>query len=345
MHIRLPADLDNSVRKMIMKLEKLRAAVWHAVLGLMIATASYAVLADTAPIRLLVGFPPGGSSDAIARQLAQGMQQELGRSVVVENRSGAGGQIAAQALRAVKADGTTLFFSNSHTVSIVPVTMLNPGFDVTRDFAPVSLVTLNPDVLGVNPAVVGVDDPSMKDFVAWVKANPGRASVGVPAPGSAPELAVSVISQSQGAQMTPVPYRGDAPLVQDLIAGQIPAGIGGVGALLPYAEAGKIRIIAVNGPTRLSRLPNVPTYSELGIGGLDEMIFTAVFAPASTPTSVINQYNAAIAKVAASPEFRDRISSFGVTPTSSTPQELAVRVESSRAAYARLAKAAGFKPQ
>lgn len=313
--------------------------------GLVFAAASFASLADGPPIRILVGFPPGGSSDAIARQLAQGMQQELGRPVVVENRSGAGGQIAAQALRAAKPDGTTLFFSNSHTVSIIPVTVLNPGFDVARDFAPVSLVTLNPDVLGLNPSVIGVAHPAMKDFTEWAKANAGKASVGVPAPGSGPEFAVGVISRALNTGMTPVPYRGDAPLIQDLVAGQLPAGIGGVGAMLPYADAGKVRIVAVNGPSRLARLPDVPTYKELGIDGLEELIFTAVFAPAGTPPELVRQYNAAIGKVVKSGVFSERTSSLGVTPASSTPEELARRTESSRAVYARLAKETGFKPQ
>lgn len=323
----------------------LRVAAQHAVLGLVLAATSGLSQADSTPIRILVGFPAGGSSDAIARQVALGMQQELGRSVVVENRSGAGGQIAAQALRGAKPDGTTLFFSNSHTVSIIPVTMLNPGFDVPRDFMPVSLVTLNPDVLGINPAVVGVAEPGMKDFVHWAKAHAGKANVGVPAPGSAPEFAVRVISEALGIPMTPVPYRGDAPLIQDLVAGQLPAGIGGVGAMLPYADAGKVRIVAVNGPSRLPRLPEVPTYAELGIKGIDEVIFTGVFAPAGTPAALIQQYNAVIGKVVKSATFSERTSSLGVTPASSTPEELARRVEASRIVYERLAKEAGVKPQ
>lgn len=270
---------------------------------------------------------------------------ELGRSVVVENRAGAGGQIAAQALKAARPDGNTLFLSNAHTVAIVPVTVLNPGFDVAKDFAPSGLVTVNPDALAVNPTVTGPLAGGLKDFTAWTQADPGRASIGVPAPASAPEFAVSVIGRATGALLTAVPYRGDAPLVQDVVAGQVPAGIGGVGALLPYVEAGKLRLLAVNGPARLPRFPDVPTYTELGIPGLEEVMFTALFAPAGTPAALLRQYHGALGKVAASTAFSERIASLGATASASTPEELGQRVERSRAAYERLAKDAGFKPQ
>lgn len=313
--------------------------------GLLLLLAATAALAQGTPLRLLVGFPPGGSTDVIARQLALGLQQELGRSVVVENRAGAGGQIAAQALKAARPDGNTLFLSNAHTVAIVPVTVLNPGFDVAKDFAPIGLVTVNPDALAVNPAVTGPLASGLKDFTAWTQAGPGRASIGVPAPGSAPEFAVSVIGRAAGARLTAVPYRGDAPLVQDVVAGQVPAGIGGVGALLPYVEAGKLRLLAVNGPARLPRFPNVPTYAELGIKGLEEVMFTALFAPAGTPAALLRQYHAALAKVAASAAFSERIASLGVSASVGTSEELGQRVERSRLVYERLAREAGFQPQ
>lgn len=307
--------------------------------------ATGAVLAQGVPIRILVGFPPGGSTDLIARQLALGLQQELGRTVIVENRAGAGGQIAAQALKAARPDGSTLFLSNAHTVSIIPVTMLNPGFDVAKDFAPIGLVTVNPDAFAVNPTVPGAPTGGLREFARWTQASESRSNVGVPAPASAPEFAVSVIARATGTRLNAVPYRGDAPLVQDVVAGQLPAGIGGVGALLPHVETGKLRLLAVNGATRLPRFPEVPTYAELGIPGLEEVMFTALFAPAGTPPALLQQFNAALVKVATAPAFAERISSLGVTPSVSTPEALGQRVERSRQAYEQLAKEAGFKPQ
>lgn len=302
-------------------------------------------LAQGVPIRVLVGFPPGGSTDLIARQLALGLQQELGRTVIVENRAGAGGQIAAQALKAARADGNTLFLSNAHTVSIIPVTMLSPGFDVAKDFAPIGLVTVNPDAFAVNTSAAGAPTGGLRDFARWTQASESRANIGVPAPGSAPEFAVSVIARATGTRLNAVPYRGDAPLVQDVVAGQLPAGIGGVGALLPYVEAGRLRLLAVNGAARLPRFPDVPTYGELGIQGLEEVMFTALFAPAGTPPALIQQFNVAIGKVVTAAGFAERIGSLGVTPAVSTPEALGQRVERSRQAYEQLAKDAGFKPQ
>lgn len=301
--------------------------------------------AQNSPIRVLVGFPPGGSTDIIARHLALGLQTELGRTVVVDNRPGAGGQIAALALKAARPDGTTLFLSNSHTTSIVPLTMLSPGFDPVKDFAPVGLVATNPDVFAVNPAVIGNPNAGLREFAQWAKANPGKGNVGVPAPGSAPEFAVTYITRALQSDLTAVQYRGDAPIVLDLVGGQIAGGIGGIGAMLPQAKAGKLRIVAVNGSSRMPLFPDVPTYGELGIKGLEEMIFTALFAPSGTAPELVAQYNAALVKVVNSADFAEKISSLAVTPKSSTPQELAKRMQDSRQAYIPMLKAVDYKPQ
>ena len=302
-------------------------------------------LADGPPIKLLVGFPAGGSSDAIARHLAQGMQQELGRSVVVENKPGAGGQIAAQALKAAKPDGTTLFLSNSHTVAMIPLTINNPGFDTAKDFVPVAMVAVNPDVFVVNTTVIGNPNAGMKEFAAWVKANPGKGNVGVPAPASAPDFAVGVVAKALGLDLKSAPYRGDAPIVQDVMAGQIPAGIGSVGAMSQPAKAGKLRIVAVNGTSRLALLPDVPTYAELGIKGYEDVIFSGVFAPAGTPASVIDSHSAAINKVVRSPEFVEKLANLGIDARAGSAAELNARLQATQAFSANMVKNAGYKPQ
>ncbi|WP_394791637.1 Bug family tripartite tricarboxylate transporter substrate binding protein [Rhodoferax sp.] len=315
-----------------------------ALLSLALAATS-AMAQSGAPIKILVGFAPGGSTDVIARHLALGLQQELGRPVIVENRPGAGGQIAAQALKASKPDGQTLFLSNSHTVAMIPLTLLNPGFDAVQDFAPVGLVAINPDVFVINPAVVGNPAAGLREFAQWAKANPGKGNVGVPAPASAPDFAVDVVSKALGSDLKSVPYRGDSPVAQDLMGGQIPAGIGSVGAMLPHAKTGKIRIVAVNGTARLPLLPDVPTYAELGIKGYEEVIFTAMFAPAGTPAALLQSYNAAISKLVKSPEFADKLSGLGITPVASTPAELAARVSHTHEVWTRMVKNAGYQPQ
>ncbi|MDX3905525.1 MAG: Bug family tripartite tricarboxylate transporter substrate binding protein [Pigmentiphaga sp.] len=303
------------------------------------------VHADNRPIRMLVGYPAGGSSDVIARHLAQGLQKELGRNVVVENRPGAGGQIAAQALKAARPDGTTLFMSNSHTVAMIPLTLREPGFDTAKDFVPVSLVAVNPDVFVLNTDVIGNPKAGLLEFAEWVKANPGKGNVGVPAPASAPDFAVGVIGKALGADLKSVPYRGDAPIVQDVMAGQIPAAIGSVGAMLQPAKAGRLRIVAVNGTARLPFLPDVPTYLELGIKGYEDVIFNGVFAPAGTPADLIDTYSAAIAKVVKSPEFAEKLAALNIEPVFGTASELNARLQATHEAWSVMVKNAGYQPQ
>lgn len=306
--------------------------------------ASTAWAADNTPIRLLVGFPPGGGTDTTARHLARGLEAELKRPVVVDNRPGAGGQIAAQALKAAKPDGATLFLSNSHAIGMIPLTMKNPGYKPLEDFAPVGLAAIAPDVLVSSPAVVGKVS-SFREFSEWAKANPNQANVGVPAPASAPDFAVGLISQGLGINLKSVPYRGEAPVMQDVMAGQVAAGIGGVGVMLEAAKTGKLNILAVNGTQRLPGMPDVPTYAELGIKGYEEVIFIAVYAPAGTPANLINRYNAAVTKVVNSPDFTQKLAAIGLVARSSTPTELIARQASTSADWTVMVKKANYKPQ
>ncbi|GGX34946.1 lipoprotein [Pigmentiphaga litoralis] len=326
-----------------MKLKNAVKTLTCGAAALALLTAASVTFAQSAPIRILVGFPPGGSTDVIARHLAVGMQHELNRTVVVENRAGAGGQIAAQALKGSRPDGQTLFLSNSHTVSMIPLTLLNPGFEI-KDFTPVGLVAVNPDVFAINPAVVGSPTAGLREFASWAKANPGKGNVGVPAPASAPDFAVGVIANALGTDLKSVPYRGDGPVAQDLVAGQIAAGIGSVGAMLQFAKAGKVHIAAVNGTQRLALLPDVPTYAEQGVTGYEEVIFTAMFAPAGTPAETVQAYNAAITKIVKSPDFIEKLSALGISAQASTSAELGDRVARTNRAWSTMVKNAGYKP-
>lgn len=307
--------------------------------------AASAWAADDTPIRILVGFPPGGSTDVIARHLALGLQKELGRTVIVDNKSGAGGQLAAQALKAAKPDGTTLFLSNSHTVAMIPLTVLNPGFDPAKDFAPVGLVAIDPAVMAVSTAMVGPDVKNLRDFAQWAKTHTGNLGIGVPAPASSPEFAVTLIARATDVPFKAVPYRGAAPMVQDVVSGQVPAGIGAIGNALPFAKSGKLRIIAVDGAARLPSLPEVATFAEQGVKGIESVIFTGLYAPAGTPAPLIQTYNAAITKTVKSPDFIEKLAGIGATAASSTPAELGERVSGALKSWGEMVKAVGFKPQ
>ena len=313
--------------------------------ALLFTFAAGSASADEAPIRMLVGFAPGGVTDVVARLLAQGMQGELNRTVVVENRAGAGGQIAAQALKGARPDGTTIFLTLSHTTAMIPLTTLNPGYDTAKDFVQIGVVGTFPNFFIVNPAVVGPSVNSLPDFIAWTKANPTRGNIGAPAPASAPEFSVAVLSQTFGVNLTPVAYRGDAPLVQDMLGGQLPAGIAGMAAAVQHVQAGKLKLVAVDGPRRLQAFPTVPTYGELGVKGLQDVISLGVIAPAGTPAAVVDHYNAAINKVVMSSAFQSRTSELGIVPQPGTPEDMARLTEASRQANMQLIKAAGFKPQ
>lgn len=298
--------------------------------------------AQQPPLRILVGFPAGGSTDAVARHLAQGMAELLQRNVVVENRPGAGGQIAANALKAAAPDGNTVFLSNSHALAMIPLTIRQPGYDTARDFAPVGLVAIANDVMAVNPAVVG-DVRDLKGLVNWANANRGKGSVGVPAPASDPDFGVRILASEFKADLTPVPYRGDGPVIQDLVAGQIPAGIGSVGAVMQYVRADKLRVIAVSGPSRLASLPDVPTYEEQGLKGYGVSGFVALLAPAGTPRDLVQRYNDAVTRVVGSASFAGKVQDLGMVPQSSTPAELAARIRDTSIAFAAMVQRAGYK--
>jgi tripartite-type tricarboxylate transporter receptor subunit TctC len=301
-----------------------------------------AALAQQPALRILVGFPAGGSTDAIARHLAHGMSELLQRNVIVENKPGAGGQLAAAALKAAAPDGQTLFLSNSHALAMIPQTVRQPGYDPIKDFAAVSLVAIANDVLAVNPKIVG-DVQNLKGLVEWANAHPGKGSIGVPAPASDPDFGVRILAREFKGDVTPVPYRGDGPVVQDLVAGQIPAGIGSIGAMMQYARDGRLRIIAVSGPSRLQTLPNVPTYVEQGLKGYGVSGFAAILAPAGTPRELVQRYNQVIGQVVKSPTFSAKVLELGVIPTTSTAEELATRIRETSSAFATMVERADYK--
>lgn len=322
---------------------KRRSLIRHAALAAAgLCLPATAVRAQQQPLRLLVGFPAGGSTDVVARVLAEGMARLLQRPVIVENRPGAGGQIAANTLKQSPPDGSTLFLSNSHALSMIPLTVRNPGYETLKDFASVGLVAISPDVLSVNPAVVG-DVTDLKGLIAWFRANPGNSNIGVPAPSSDPEFAVRLLAGEFKLDLNPVPYRGDGPVAQDLIAGQIPAGIGSVGTMLPHVKSGRLRLVAVNGPTRAPSLPTTATYVEQGIDGYAVSGFVAVLAPAGTSRDTIQRYNAVVTEVVNSPGFAERLSELAIQPTSSTADDLTARIQETNAAFASIVRRSGFQ--
>lgn len=294
-------------------------------------------------IKLLVGFPPGGGTDAIARTLADKLKDQLGTTVIVENRAGAGGQIAAQALKAAPADGSTFFLSHDHTISILPLVVKNPGFDPARDFVAVAGFATFVNALAVSG---GTPAKSVTEYVAWVRSQgAGKGTVGVPAPASVPEFLVKLIGQKYALDLQAAPYRGSAPMMADMLGNQINAGVASVPDFIENHKAGKIRIVAVLGAKRQAALPDVPTFAELGLAGFEDVPYYGFFAPIGTPQATIDRFSAAVAKVIALPEVHDRLTAMGLTVVYMSSKQLASRERAYAQTWARIIKASGFQAQ
>ncbi len=294
-------------------------------------------------LRVLVGFPPGGGSDAIARLLADKLKDALGVPVVVENRPGAGGQIAAQALKGAPADGGTLFLTHDHTISILPQVVKNPGFDPARDFAAAGGFATFVNCLAVSP---GTPAASFAEYVDWVRRQQGgKSAVGIPAPASTPEFLVRLLGQRYQLDLVAAPYRGSAPMIGDMLGNQIAAGIGSVQDFIENHRAGKLRVLAVLGGRRQAALPQVPTFAELGLSGFEDTPYYGFYAPVGTPEAVLARFSEALSRVVAQPQVREQLTAMGLTVGFMTPAQLAARERAYTAVWQRIIQDSGFKPQ
>ena len=318
-----------------------------AVLALMGAAlaAPALVSAQTAakPVRILVGFPAGGGTDAIARVLAERLKDELGVPVIVENKPGAGGQLAAQALKAATPDGTTLFLSHDHTISVLPLVSRTPGFDPARDFTPVAGFASFVNALAVSP---GTPAKTLAEYTAWVRgAGQGKGVVGVPAPASTPEFMVKVLGERSGLDLVSAPYRGSAPMIGDMLGNQIAAGTGSVPDFIEHHKAGRLRVLAVGGTRRQAILPEVPTLAESGIAGFEDLPYYGFFAPAGTPRAALDSFAAALSRVIAQPDVRERLTALGLAVEFMSASQLGAREQAYSRSWADIIRKTGFTPQ
>lgn len=295
------------------------------------------------PLRILVGFPPGGGTDAIARALADKLKDRLGVPVVVDNRPGAGGQIAAQALKAAPADGSTVFLTHDHTISILPQVVRNAGFDPERDFVPAGGFATFVNCFAV---AGGTPANTFAEYLDWVrKAGGGKSAVGIPAPASTPEFLVRLLGERYRLDLVAAPYRGSAPLIGDLLGQQIPAGVASVQDFIEQHRAGKLRVLAVLGGQRQAALPQVPTFAELGLPGFEDTPYYGFYAPANTPRGFIDTFSAALSQVVSAPAMHQYLSTMGLTVGFMAPAQLAQRERAYTATWARIIRASGFQPQ
>ena len=308
-------------------------------LGLCAAVSAASAQVDK-PVRLLVGFAPGGSADIAARLLADRMKDELKQSVVVENRPGAGGRIVAEAIRNGPADGSLLMLTPIVVTVLAPLVFTKLPYDSLVDFTPVAHVAnfqFAMSVAATHPA------RNVQELVEWWKANKPMANFGSPAPGSLPHFFGVMIERSAGVELVHLPYNGGGPLMNAVMGNQVSSGIDTLVDQIELHRTGKIRLIATSGAQRSPLLPEVPTFGEGGLKGVEGTSWFAVYAPAKTTDATVHQLNASINKALAVPELRERFMKLGLEPTGGTPADLSARMAQDTARWSPVVKASGFK--
>ena len=310
-------------------------------LSLMALTCAIAqqLAAQTGPVRLVVGFPPGGSADTTARLLADKMKDTLGVSVLVDNRPGAGGRIAAQLIKDAAPDGNTVMVVPFAVMVVQPMVFKSIKYDTTRDFTPVGNAVTFPLALAAGPGTPAKD---MKELIAWFQANPGKASFGSPAAGSMPHFMGEMLADAAKMKLTHVAYQGGAPLVTNLLGGQIPIGFDTPAEFAEYYKAGKLRILALSGSQRHPSFPNVPTFKEQGID-IDALAWFGVFGPPAMPKATVDKLNASLQAALKQPDVMERLATLGLTVSPGSADEMTRRLASDKAAWGPPIKNSGFQ--
>ena len=303
--------------------------------------AGMASAADAFPSRtvtLVVPFAAGGSTDLIARIIAEKMTEDLGQTVIVENKAGAGGNIGADAVAKADPDGYTILMGTIATHALNPAVMKQMPYDPVKDFAPVSLLVLVPNVLEVNPEL---PVKSVQELIALLKSKPGEYSYASSGIGTPLHLSGELFKSLAGVDMIHVPYRGAGPALNDVVANQVPIMFDNLPSSTAFIKAGTLRPLAVTTKTRSASFPDLPTMEEAGVPGYETYTWNAIFAPAGTPQPVIDRLNAAAVKAVKDPATQPRLAELSATVVGSTPDELAKHVTAELAKWAPIVEASG----
>jgi tripartite-type tricarboxylate transporter receptor subunit TctC len=296
----------------------------------------------TKPIRIVVAYTPAGATDILARTIGQKLNEAWGQAVIIDNRPGANGNIGTEYAAKATPDGYTLLMVTAGTHGINPGLYRKLGFDAVKDFAPVSLVAMVPNVFVVNN---GVPSKDLKEFIAYAKANQGKLNYGSPGNGSTAHLSMELFKSMTGIQMVHVPYKGSAGVLADLIGGQIVVTMDNMPPYVPQVKAGKIRALAVSPARRSPALPDVPTVAEAGVPGYDSGAWFGLVAPANTPKDLVAKLSRETARILKLPDVSARLADLGAESVGGTPEQFSAHIKAEIAKWAKVIRDANVELQ
>jgi tripartite-type tricarboxylate transporter receptor subunit TctC len=318
---------------------RLLAALTLSVLALHASAQPY----PARPVRVLVGFAPGGPNDIIARAYGARLAEDLGQPFVVENRTGAAGNLAAEAVARAAPDGYTLMLGSTGTNAVNPALYAGLPFDPVRDLAPVSIVATSPSALAVHP---GVAARSVQELIALARAQPGKLTYASAGSGSSQHLSAELFKQAAGVDIVHVPYKGAAPGITDLLAGQVDMSFAPVANVVPYAKTGKLRLLGVTSAARSSFTPDTPTIAESGVPGFEVVTWYAMFATAGTPPAIVERLNVGLRKISQNPQLREQLANLGIdAAASASPAEARAYRDAEVEKWGKLVRALGVKAE
>jgi tripartite-type tricarboxylate transporter receptor subunit TctC len=325
-----------------MRIKTLLTPLLSYALLLVSAASTFAADAYPAkPVRFVITFPAGGPTDVVVRLIGQGLTSEWGQPMIIDNRGGAGGIVGTEIVAKAAPDGYSFLVGTAGGMTINPALQPKLPYDSFRDFAPVGMLVMNPQILVAHPSVAA---KNVKELVALAKAKPGQLNFASAGTGTATHLGLELLKLTTGLEAVHVPYKGGAPATADLIAGQVQLLWVSIPSVLPHVKSGRLRALAVSTAKRSGSAPDVPTVAESGYPGFEYANWNALFAPAKTPAAIVNKVNASVVKILNDPEVAQRLSSQGADPAPGTPDALARYMRSDYERWKKVIKAAGIKP-
>ena len=294
------------------------------------------------PLRLIVPFPPGGGNDILARAVGQRLSDIIGQQIIVDNRGGAGGLIGAELAAKAVPDGYTIFLASIGNLAFTPALHARLPYDPVRDFAPVTLLATSAFILVVNPSLPA---KSVKDLIALAKAKPGALNYGSSGQGSSLHMTGEIFKLATGTDLVHVAYKGSAPALTDLMAGQVQIMFGTMPPTLPHVKTGKLRALGVSGARRTPAAPDVPTIAEAGVPGFEVLNWYGIVAPGKTPAAIVQRLNRDLRTALKSPQMTESLGMQGLEAAADTPEKFGAFIKSEMAKYAKVVTAAGIRAE